>query len=76
MFDHFDTQIQSDEGAERYEVEQELFRQAAAAEDDARRKKIREVLEGHLASEGLGSEDYYGYEDCDPNPYHGTYSEV
>ena len=49
MFDDFDTQVQSDEGAEQHEVEQELFQQAA--EEDARRQEIREVLEGHLASE-------------------------
>jgi len=75
MFDDFDTQVQSDEGAEQHEVEQELFQQAA--EEDARRQEIREVLEGHLASEGLGVEDYCGgYEDYEPNPYDGTYSEM
>jgi|TARA_R110000824_G_scaffold71096_4_gene182240 hypothetical protein len=71
MFDHFDTQITPEETQEarEYEAKMELKKKKV--------KEIRESLQGHLASEGIEFEDYCGgYEDCDPNPYHGTYSEM
>ena len=73
MFSKFDVTVQSDEQATRHEEERELLRLSAL---EAAREEARESLLGHIASEGLCFHGGgYGYEDYEPNPYDGTYSE-